>query len=75
LFISATLAQENKPNYVAENYTKKEVHIKCVMERVVYCNLLSKDVSKNILSSCNDAYNAAPYGATEFKKALVLVKL
>jgi hypothetical protein len=29
LFISATLlAQENKPNYVAENYTKKEVHIK-----------------------------------------------
>jgi hypothetical protein len=41
LFISATLlAQENKPNYVAENYTKKEVHKKCVMEQVVYCNLL-----------------------------------
>jgi predicted acyl esterase len=29
-----------------------------------------KDVSKNILSSCNVRLNAAPYGATEFKRSI-----
>jgi predicted acyl esterase len=53
LFISATLlAQENKPNYVAENYTKKRVHIKMRDGAELFTVIYSqRDVSKNILSS------------------------
>lgn len=73
LFISATLlAQENKPNYVAENYTKKEVHIKMRDGAELFTVIYSpKDVSKKYpIIMQRTPYNAAPYGVTEFKKSI-----
>lgn len=55
LFVGTILlAQEKVPNYVAENYTKKEVHIKMRDGQSLFTSIYSpKDVSKNIQSSCN----------------------
>ncbi len=73
LFISATLcAQENKPNYVAENYTKKEVHIKMRDGAELFTVIYSpKDVSKKYpIIMQRTPYNAAPYGANDFKRSI-----
>ncbi|MBC5842168.1 CocE/NonD family hydrolase [Flavobacterium sp. F-380] len=73
LFISATLiAQENKPNYVADNYTKKEVHIKMRDGAELFTVIYSpKDVSKKYpIIMQRTPYNAAPYGANDFKRSI-----
>jgi putative CocE/NonD family hydrolase len=73
LFISATLiAQENKPNYVAQNYTKKEVRIKMRDGAELFTVIYSpKDVSKKYpIIMQRTPYNAAPYGATDFKRSI-----
>jgi hypothetical protein len=47
LFVSVILfAQDKAPNYVAANYTKKEVHIKMRMELLFTCIYSPKDLSK-----------------------------
>ena len=65
-------AQDNKPNYVAENYTKKEVHIKMRDGAELFTVIYSpKDTSKKYpIIMQRTPYNSAPYGEGLFKKSI-----
>ena len=62
-------SQEKKPNYVQENYTKKEVHVKMRDGAELFCSIYSpKDISKTYpILLQRTPYNCAPYGENEFK--------
>jgi hypothetical protein len=73
LFIGAVLfAQDNKVNYVSENYTKKEVHIKMRDGAELFTSIYTpKDVSKKYpIIMQRTPYNSGPYGENQFKKSI-----
>ncbi|WP_395045891.1 CocE/NonD family hydrolase [Flavobacterium sp.] len=67
LSISLT-AQEKKPNYVAENYTKKEVHITMRDGLQLFTTIYSpKDTSKKYpIIMQRTPYSCSPYGLDKF---------
>ena len=72
-FIGAVLfAQDNKANYVSENYTKKEVHIKMRDGVELFTAIYTpKDVStKYPIIMQRTPYNSGPYGENQFKKSI-----
>lgn len=72
-FIGAVVfAQENKTNYVSENYTKKEVRIKMRDGVELFTSIYSpKDISKKYpIIMQRTPYNCAPYGEDQFKKII-----
>lgn len=72
-FIGAVVfAQENKTNYVSENYTKKEVRIKMRDGVELFTSIYSpKDISKKYpIIMQRTPYNCAPYGEDQFKKSI-----
>ena len=72
-FIGAILfAQDNKANYVSENYTKKEVHIKMRDGVELFTSIYTpKDVSKKYpIIMQRTPYNSGPYGENQFKKSI-----
>ena len=74
LFLMSILlySQNEKINYVAENYTKKEVHIKMRDGAELFtCIYSPKDVSKKYpIIMQRTPYNCAPYGENQFKKSI-----
>ncbi len=73
LFVSVILfAQEKAPNYVAANYTKKEVHIKMRDGIELFtCIYSPKDLSKKYpIIMQRTPYDCAPYGADQFKRSI-----
>ena len=72
-FIGAVLfAQDNKVNYVSENYTKKEVHIKMRDGAELFTSIYTpKDVSKKYpIIMQRTPYNSGPYGEGQFKRSI-----
>jgi uncharacterized protein len=72
-FVSTFLsAQDKKPNYVAENYTKKEVHITMRDGLQLFtCIYSPKDTSKKYpIIMQRTPYDCSPYGADKFKTAI-----
>jgi putative CocE/NonD family hydrolase len=72
-FIGAVLfAQDNKANYVSENYTKKEVHIKMRDGAELFTSIYTpKDVSKKYpIIMQRTPYNSGPYGEGQFKRSI-----
>ena len=69
---TALFAQEKKANYVAENYTKKEVHIKMRDGIDLFTAIYSpKDTSKKYpIIMQRTPYNCAPYGDDQFKRSI-----
>lgn len=65
-------AQDNKPNYVADNYTKKEVHIKMRDGAELFTSIYTpKDVSKKYpIIMQRTPYNSGPYGEGQFKRSI-----
>ncbi|MFE3867088.1 CocE/NonD family hydrolase [Flavobacterium sp. LS2P90] len=65
-------SQNEKVNYVAENYTKKEVHIKMRDGAELFTSIYTpKDVSKKYpIIMQRTPYNCAPYGENQFKKSI-----
>ena len=65
-------AQDSKPNYVAENYTKKEVHIKMRDGAELFTSIYSpKDTSKKYpIIMQRTPYNAGPYGSDKMKRSI-----
>ncbi len=73
LFIVGLLiAQDKKPNYVFDNYTKKEVHIKMRDGAELFtCIYSPKDVSKKYpIIMQRTPYDSGPYGADQFKRSI-----
>ena len=73
LFISVILfAQENPANYVAENYTKKEVHIKMRDGAELFTAIYSpKDISKKYpIIMQRTPYSSGPYGEGQMKRSI-----
>ena len=73
LFLGAVLfAQDNKVNYVSENYTKKEVHIKMRDGAELFTSIYTpKDISKKYpIIMQRTPYNSGPYGENQFKKSI-----
>jgi len=68
LIISITWSQEKKANYVADNYTKKEVRIKMRDGLELFTAIYSpKDTSKKYpIVMQRTPYACAPYGADKF---------
>ena len=66
------LAQEKPSNYVSENYTKKEVHIKMRDGASLFTSIYSpKDTSKKYpILMQRTPYDCAPYGEDKFKKSI-----
>ena len=72
-FIGAVLfAQDNKVNYVSENYTKKEVHIKMRDGAELFTSIYTpKDVSKKYpIIMQRTPYNSGPYGEGQLKRSI-----
>ncbi len=72
-FIGAILfAQDKAANYVADNYTKKEVHIKMRDGAELFTSIYTpKDVSKKYpIIMQRTPYNSGPYGENQFKKSI-----
>ena len=72
-FIGAVLlAQDNKANYVSENYTKKEVHIKMRDGAELFTSIyIPKDVSKKYpIIMQRTPYNSGPYGEGQLKRSI-----
>ncbi len=72
-FIGAVLfAQDNKVNYVSENYTKKEVHIKMRDGAELFtCIYTPKDISKKYpIIMQRTPYNSGPYGEGQLKRSI-----
>ncbi|RYJ52414.1 CocE/NonD family hydrolase [Flavobacterium petrolei] len=72
-FIGAVLfAQDNKSNYVSENYTKKEVHIKMRDGAELFTSIYTpKDVSKKYpIIMQRTPYNSSPYGEGQLKRSI-----
>ncbi|CAH0336192.1 Cocaine esterase [Flavobacterium sp. CECT 9288] len=65
-------AQDSKPNYVAENYTKKEVHIKMRDGAELFTSIYApKDTSKKYpIIMQRTPYNSGPYGADKMKRSI-----
>ncbi|MBB1195059.1 X-Pro dipeptidyl-peptidase [Flavobacterium sp. SOK18b] len=65
-------AQDSKPNYVAENYTKKEVHIKMRDGAELFTSIYTpKDTSKKYpIIMQRTPYNSGPYGADKMKRSI-----
>ncbi len=73
LFISVILfAQDKSINYVADNYTKKEVYIKMRDGAELFtCIYTPKDVSKKYpIIMQRTPYNSGPYGEDQFKNSI-----
>ena len=73
LFIGSVLfAQDNKVNYVSENYTKKEVHIKMRDGAELFTSIYTpKDVSKkHPIIMQRTPYNSGPYGEGQLKRSI-----
>ncbi|MET0759815.1 MAG: CocE/NonD family hydrolase [Flavobacterium sp.] len=73
IFVTTILsAQEKINNYVAENYTKKEVHIKMRDGAELFTSIYSpKDISKKYpIIMQRTPYDCAPYGENQFKKSI-----
>jgi len=73
LFIVAIVfSQEKTANYVSENYTKKEVHIKMRDGAGLFTAIYSpKDTSKRYpVIMQRTPYNCAPYGEDKFKRSI-----
>lgn len=73
LFIVAIVfSQEKTANYVSENYTKKEVHIKMRDGAELFTAIYSpKDTSKKYpVIMQRTPYNCAPYGEDKFKRSI-----
>ena len=68
LIVSITWAQEKKANYVAENYTKKEVRIKMRDGVELFASVYSpKDTSKKYpIVMQRTPYSCGPYGENQF---------
>lgn len=72
-FIGAVLfAQDNKANFVSENYTKKEVHIKMRDGAELFTSIYTpKDVSKKYpIIMQRTPYNSGPYGEGQLKRSI-----
>ncbi|MFV8380025.1 CocE/NonD family hydrolase [Flavobacterium sp. LB3R33] len=72
-FIGAVLfAQDNKVNYVSENYTKKEVHIKMRDGAELFTSIYTpKDISKKYpIIMQRTPYNSGPYGEGQLKRSI-----
>ncbi|MFV8367917.1 CocE/NonD family hydrolase [Flavobacterium sp. XS1P27] len=72
-FIGAVLfAQDNKVNYVSENYTKKEVHIKMRDGVELFTSIYTpKDISKKYpIIMQRTPYNSGPYGEGQLKRSI-----
>lgn len=65
-------AQDSKPNYVEENYTKKEVHIKMRDGAELFTSIYApKDTSKKYpIIMQRTPYNSGPYGADKMKRSI-----
>jgi uncharacterized protein len=65
-------AQDKKPNYVAEHYTKKEVHITMRDGLQLFTSIYSpKDTSKKYpIIMQRTPYDCAPYGADQYKTSI-----
>ncbi len=63
-----SIAQEKKPNYVQENYTKKEHHLKMRDGAELFVSIYSpKDTSKKYpIMLQRTPYDCAPYGEDKF---------
>ena len=74
--LQAFLRKTISPSTVGENYTKKEVHIKMRDGATLFTAIYTpKDHSKKYpIIMQRTPYSCAPYGETEFKKALVPAK-
>ena len=73
LFIGVILfAQDKAVNYVADNYTKKEVHIKMRDGVELFTAIYTpKDVSKKYpIIMQRTPYNSGPYGEGQFKRSI-----
>ncbi|SHL71436.1 CocE/NonD family hydrolase [Flavobacterium xanthum] len=73
LFIGVILfAQDKAVNYVADNYTKKEVHIKMRDGAELFTAIYTpKDVSKKYpIIMQRTPYNSGPYGEGQFKRSI-----
>lgn len=73
LFIVAIVfSQEKTANYVSENYSKKEVHIKMRDGAELFTAIYSpKDTSKKYpVIMQRTPYNCAPYGEDKFKRSI-----
>ena len=70
--ISVVLAQQTKSGYVAQNYSKKEVHIKMRDGSELFTSIFSpKDVSKKYpIIMQRTPYDCAPYGSDLFPKSI-----
>jgi putative CocE/NonD family hydrolase len=70
--ISIVFGQKAKVNYVAENYTKKEVHIKMRDGAELFTSIYSpKDVSKKYpIIMQRTPYDCAPYGENMFPNSI-----
>ncbi|QBN17347.1 CocE/NonD family hydrolase [Flavobacterium nackdongense] len=66
------LAQEKTTNYVAENYSKKEVHIKMRDGIELFTSIYTpKDTSKKYpILMQRTPYDCAPYGEDKFKRSI-----
>lgn len=72
LLASMAWAQENKANYVADNYTKKEVRIKMRDGVELFTSIYSpKDTSKKYpIVMQRTPYDCSPYGVDKFPKSI-----
>ncbi|WP_339920469.1 CocE/NonD family hydrolase [uncultured Flavobacterium sp.] len=69
---AGVFAQDNNPNTVSDNYTKKEVHIKMRDGASLYTAIYTpKDHSKKYpMIMQRTPYSCAPYGPDQFKKSI-----